>query len=1351
MESLCLGAYLSGYSGQYGIRYDNTGWTDSTATNNANFTLATAGAVHLEHMMLTGQTVIDGPEIIWTNCFKENGTSTTSDSYTRRNWGTFAHFDNVMIDMFRKVLDGTVRIPSRKEVIDRTKYVIINNVNSGSNDSIYSSPKLLFDGLYRMDGDGYYENNKTFFKKTGRYPTIPTVYQLNDADANTFQYQINKSTINTRWPTLTSKVTELNATFPKEYSGDIYAGRIENGWVTYNPYKTKKVAKGSIPFKYNTCDSMNLAFSQYTAGVVKEYTDNVTFYLNNYDDEVNIGLKADTIWIYGSSSEPTWSYVERGSHQASTIVKSWSNGVFSLAIQHNGALDITVNCSGSATGRLTSYTAAVPVSPIKPALYTGPRQYEAECFDRRNISSVVTSGYSLAVRNYTGQGYIRLGTNAAASVRDTVSVLENGIYKLQTRYSAATGTLTTIDLYVNGAKVATPVFTQTASESDWTVNTQYITLNTGNNSIVFQANAAGAYDIIFDNIIVSKGNDATIYDFTNDLATTSASTPAAQYITTQSGTAGVVSYTDSNSQTSNCFKTYSAGTTNGTGVADLDLFPPLATDYYVVWKEYFGLTGAKKGVLLRGSGSYGSCAYATGMKQGYLCTVENNKDNTVTLKTFLADAAGITEKTSYTTSFDVLSNKPCWYRAMVMGSNVIFECSGDSVTWVGGSSTAFTDGTYTSGSTQLSWGFGTNNFNWVADNITYKISNISASKYALSGFKYPFGSGPSPSQSFVVSGNSLTDNILVSAPDNYELSLSSGSGYASSLILNQNQGVVPSTTVYVRMKGGLALNASYNGSISISSNQIPSASINLAGSVTPVSVSKMYTFSDDVATTSASTPPALNTAIGSGNSATAGVVLFTDSKGITSNMLKPYTGGNRNGTGVIDLSLFSRKSTDYSVTWKQCLGTISKDYKVGMLLRGDTSKIGDASTGYVQGLMQGYLFLPYTVAAGGTQFRIYKSISTGINTLVNTTIATLTPAANQPVWYRASVSGTTSVALKIEYSTDSVTWSTGSSYTDASAVFTSGATQYVWGIATNNFDNYLDNVMFNGIEQGLPASTPALTVSQTALSGFSTYQNMGPSVAQSFKVSGTLLANNIVVTAPANFELSLNPLTGYSSSYTIVPSSGNVATTLYVRLQSGLAVNSYTGDITIASTGVSSKTISLSGSVTSQSAITASVSTLDAFSYSQGSGPSASHSFTVSGSLLTDNIVVNAPANFEISLTSGSGYAPSLTLTQSTGTVAETAIYVRLVAGLSANSYTGNISIMSTGVVTKLVSLSGNVSPATDIKSISQPSATIISQEYFTITGEKVDKLDNLRGVFIVRNHMSDGTITTSKIWIETK
>ena len=502
MESLTLGAYLSGYSGNYGMRYDDTGWTDSTGAH-ANFTMATQGAPFLEHVMLTGQTVFDGPELIWTQCFREISAGSTTDGYSMRRWETFSQFDNVSVDLFRKVLDGTVRIPTRREVIDRTKVVAIANVNSGTSDAQYSSLETLFEGLYRMDGDGNLRNNKSFFKKTGRYPTIPTVYQLDDADAQSFAVQVNHSAAATRWPTLAAKTAEFDGLFPEEYTGDIYAGRHENGWVVYNPYKTGQTASGSVPFKYNTCDRMELTLSQYTAGVVKEYAGQVTYYLTNYDNVLDTGLKTDVIAIHGATSEPTWSFADRGSHQASVVTQSWSGGVFTLTVQHNGPLDITVNCSGAAAGRLTAYTSASVAAPSAPPTYVGPLQYEAECFDYKNIDGITKGGNTGDVRNYTGQGYLRFGTVATSAMRDTVTVPAAGVYRLDTRYSFVGADITSVGLYVNGSLVATPTFTQTPTLSDWTVLTQSVTLRAGANTLEYRANATRPTVVHFDNIVVA--------------------------------------------------------------------------------------------------------------------------------------------------------------------------------------------------------------------------------------------------------------------------------------------------------------------------------------------------------------------------------------------------------------------------------------------------------------------------------------------------------------------------------------------------------------------------------------------------------------------------------------------------------------------------------------------------------------------------------------------------------------------------------------------------------------------------------------------------------------------------------
>lgn len=96
------------------------------------------------------------------------------------------------------------------------------------------------------------------------------------------------------------------------------------------------------------------------------------------------------------------------------------------------------------------------------------------------------------------------------------------------------------------------------------------------------------------------------------------------------------------------------------------------------------------------------------------------------------------------------------------------------------------------------------------------------------------------------------------------------------------------------------------------------------------------------------------------------------------------------------------------------------------------------------------------------------------------------------------------------------------------------------------------------------------------------------------------------------------------------------------------------------------------------------------FTYVLGSGPSAEQTFTVSGVSLSNNITINAPTNYEISETTGSGYTNQIVLQQTGGSVNTTTIYVRLKIGLNTNTYNENITLNS-GVLTETVSLSGGV------------------------------------------------------------
>jgi len=91
---------------------------------------------------------------------------------------------------------------------------------------------------------------------------------------------------------------------------------------------------------------------------------------------------------------------------------------------------------------------------------------------------------------------------------------------------------------------------------------------------------------------------------------------------------------------------------------------------------------------------------------------------------------------------------------------------------------------------------------------------------------------------------------------------------------------------------------------------------------------------------------------------------------------------------------------------------------------------------------------------------------------------------------------------------------------------------------------------------------------------------------------------------------------------------------------------------------------------------------------------SSTQTFTVSGSTLGADVTVTAPAGLEISLSSGSGYAGSLTLPQTSGSVSSTTIYARLKANASAGNYNAqSFSASSSGATAQSVSTTatGNV------------------------------------------------------------
>lgn len=514
VESLVLGTYLSGYCGNFGVRYDETGWTDESGQGTGGYTVSTGLPVHFERLILNGATVIDGPELVPEDDFYEAETVVTKDGYSQRTWAYYNQFYNVMIDLFRKTLDGTFRIPEREEVIERTKVIIVNDIESGNDDVKYCTPASLFEGLYKMEGDGNLRDNHTFYKSTGRYPTFPETAGFADPELESkFEKVILKSEYNDLWPDVDTKVADMNEMFPEMYTGDIYAAQKDNVWVTYNPYKRSQTASGTIPLLYNTCESVSLEYPRYSSGIIRETSDGLSVYLNNYEEDNTFNLKRDVITVTGAATEPTYEYKDRSiNSMASKVSSEWSGGVWKLTVEHNGPIQLEISCSGTSSGKPEIPVPAEYTVPEPPIEYTGPRQYEAELFETKDINSLVRNGASDNIRNYTGQGYIDLGSEKGASARDTVRAYEPGTYLMTLKYSSL-GDVSGLGIYVNGGKKSQPALEKTEGLSKWKTVEIPIKLKKGENEVELRLTDELSERLYIDNftiVLTEKGSSVNL-------------------------------------------------------------------------------------------------------------------------------------------------------------------------------------------------------------------------------------------------------------------------------------------------------------------------------------------------------------------------------------------------------------------------------------------------------------------------------------------------------------------------------------------------------------------------------------------------------------------------------------------------------------------------------------------------------------------------------------------------------------------------------------------------------------------------------------------------------------------------
>lgn len=509
-------------------------------------------------------------------------------------------------------------------------------------------------------------------------------------------------------------------------------------------------------------------------------------------------------------------------------------------------------------------------------------------------------------------------------------------------------------------------------------------------------------------------------------------------------------------------------------------------------------------------------------------------------------------------------------------------------------------------------------------------------------------------QQFTVAGSSLSADIIATAPQNFEISLTASGGYGTSVTLPQSSGTVNSTIIYVRSaasapsgniagnvtltSGRVTENAAVTGvinalpTVDVVSNQIVTNGVSTTA-ITFGGTAATYTWINDnpnIGLASSGTGDIASfTAVNTGNSQLVATITVTP---------EPAPGVNCNGsTTTFTITVNPSIVTPTSITASAVSGSISA-------CAGTVS----ASPNIEQ----------FTVSGNGLSTDITASTPTGFE-------ISLTPGSD----YSGSVT--------IAQSGGSVT----------------NTVLYVRSAASDQAGNIAGNVT---LISGATSQSVAVTGIVNALSTVNVVSNQIVSNGQAtgaVNFTGTVNSYSWVNDTPG-IGLATSG-TGDIASFTAT-NTGNspIVATITVTPEPAPGVDC-TGSNTTFTITVN-PTIPPSLPTITASAATGNISACEG---STSSAPNIQQ-FTVSGNNLTTDITATAPQNFEISLSADDGYSNSLTIPQAAGTVNNTVVYVRSSAA-AAGIISGKVTLTSTGAADQTVDVTGIVNESATVNAVS--------------------------------------------------
>ncbi|MEA5426195.1 pectinesterase family protein [Arcicella lustrica] len=535
----------------------------------------------------------------------------------------------------------------------------------------------------------------------------------------------------------------------------------------------------------------------------------------------------------------------------------------------------------------------------------------------------------------------------------------------------------------------------------------------------------------------------------------------------------------------------------------------------------------------------------------------------------------------------------------------------------------------------------------------------------------------SAAQVYSLSAENLADKLMITIPNNFEISANAGKTWmnsSSNFSLTPTNGSIATTSIQVRLNSTQA--GTFSGNILHTSTDAISKSITVNGTTQtdPLPVSQRLAFWSMIVADNDSS--ALRA---------KGVI-------VPKPILKRLSLSNNSvipAYSALHGQAFA-PSTDGGGLWTTAGGGFGNNLNRGLY----EQFVIKASSGYAVKVDSISLKMALYAAATGKFAIVYSKtgfktdsadVSGGLMSGIpmpntaNGAFATPALPVSEPsetaTFYQLALNGANGINLATG---DSITirmyFSTGSS-------------------SAGRYAKIKDLSILGSIKDLNAVKPVVLNVSQS-LSDF-TFMAGTNSPIQTYSITGENLTQDLSITAPINFEISKDGITwfGSNTSLKLTASAGKIAqTTIYVRVNTANAGN-YSGNISHVTEGLTTITLAVKAILTA-SAPTLNISqNLQDFVYLIGGVPANTQTYNLSGDNLLGEIILTPPPHFEISLdnTTWVNAASSLKLTSTSGKLSQTSIAVRMTAKLIGN-FTGNITHKSSGMSEKLLVLKGSVS-----------------------------------------------------------